>query len=215
MTTKNAVIITAVSVALIMAIIFGVVGVFTIKNIATKVEADVVSKIALREADYQKLIELANQRIQTLSVQVQACSSVSENIGNFENSDGIETQNKLTAQEALAFAFQAAGNDHVLSGTPKLVSFQGTPAFEIPFVDGIMYIEASSGSVLFSNVLSQINEQQAIDAMAGYLGVKNTSNAVVKKVSVDGTDSYKVIINNYVVYVDQYGAVTKLQVYHY
>ena len=215
MTTKNAVIITAVSVALVMAIIFGVAGVFTTNNIATKVEADLVSKIALREADYQKLIERANQRIQTLSVQVQPCSSVSENIGNSESGGGIETQNKLTAEEALAFAFQSTGNDQVLSGTPELVSFQGTPAYEIPFVDGIMYIEASSGSVLFSNVLTQINEQQAIDAMAGYLGVKNTSNAVVQRISVDGTAFYKVIINNYVVFVDQYGAVTKLQVYHY
>jgi hypothetical protein len=174
-----------------------------------------VSKVAQREADYKALIESANQKIQALNAQAQTCPSVPEIVNNADNTGVVENQNTLTADEALALAVQSSGNDQVLSGTPELVSFQGTPAFEIPFADGMMYIDASSGNILSSTAQTSIGEQQAIDAMANYLGVKNTSRAVVEQAIVDGIDYYKVFINNYVVFVDQYGAVTKLQVYHY
>ena len=80
MTTKSAVIITAVSVVLIMTTIFGTLGVFMMRNVSAKVEAGLVSKVAQREADYQALIESANQKIQTLNAQPQACPSTPENV---------------------------------------------------------------------------------------------------------------------------------------
>jgi hypothetical protein len=112
----------------------------------------------------------------------------------------------------LSIAYQTAGNDQVLSGVPQLVSFQGTSAYEIPFVNGMMYIDAISGAVLSNNVRPQINEQQAIQISADYLGVTNTSNFVVNRLSIDGTDVFKVYVNNYVLVVDKYGTITTFQV---
>jgi hypothetical protein len=75
-----------------------------------------------------------------------------------------------------------------------------------------MYIDAVSGTILSNNVRAQINEQQAIQIAADYLGVTNTSNFVVKRLSIDGTDVFKVFINNYVLVVDKFGTITTFQV---
>jgi hypothetical protein len=121
----------------------------------------------------------------------------------------------LTADGALSIAYQTVGNNQVLAGVPQLVSYQGITAFEIPFVDGLMYIDATSGAVLSSSVKTQITEQQAIEVAAAYLGVKNTSTAAVKKLSINGNDVYKVFISNYVLVVDKFGTITTLQVIQY
>ncbi len=54
----------------------------------------------------------------------------------------------LSADEALSIAYQTAGNDQILSGVPQLVNFQGITAYEILLINGMMYIDAVSGSVL-------------------------------------------------------------------
>ena len=200
MTTKKAILISAVSVALILLISFGITSVLAINKNNAQIDAEVASRIAVREAKYRQLIEEANLRIQTLNAQVQGVTPASQ------------TQSMLTADGALSIAHQAAGSDQVLAGVPQLVSFQGTPAFEIPFVNGMLYIDAISGAILSNNVRSQINEQQAIQISADYLGVNNTSNFVVKRLSIDGTDVFKVYVNNYVLVVDKYGTITTFQV---
>ena len=73
-----------------------------------------------------------------------------------------ESQHLLTAEAALEIANQSLGDEEVLSGVPQLVSFQGTTAFEIPFTDGVMYIDAASGAILSSSVQNQITEEQAV-----------------------------------------------------
>ena len=200
MTTKKALLISAVSVALILLISFGITSVLAINKNNAQIDAEVASRIAVREAKYRQLIEEANLRIQTLNAQVQGVAPATQ------------AQSMLTADGVLSIAYQAAGGDQVLSGVPQLVSFQGTPAFEIPFVNGMMYIDAVSGEILSNNVRAQINEQQAIQISADYLGVTNTSNFVVKRLSIDGTDVFKVYVNNYVLVVDKFGTITTFQV---
>ena len=200
MTTKKAILISAVSVALILLISFGITSVLAINRNSAQIDAEVASRIAEREAKYRQLIEEANLRIQALNAQVQGVTPASQ------------TQSMLTADGVLSIAYQAAGSDQVLSGVPQLVSFQGTPAFEIPFINGMMYIDAISGAILSNNVRAQINEQQAIQISADYLGVTNTSNFVVNRLSIDGTDVFKVYVNNYVLVVDKYGTITTFQV---
>jgi len=200
MTTKKALLISAVSVALILLISFGITSVLAINRNSAQIDAEVASRIAVRETKYRQLIEEANLRIQTLNAQVQGVTPATQ------------SQSMLTADGVLSIAYQAAGDDQVLSGVPQLVSYQGTPAFEIPFVNGMMYIDAVSGEILSNNVRSQINEQQAIQISADYLGVTNTSNFVVKRLSIDGTDVFKVYVNNYVLVVDKYGTITTFQV---
>jgi hypothetical protein len=200
MTTKKALIISAVSVALILLVSFGITSVLAISRNNALIDAEVASRMAVREEKYRQLIEEANLRIQTLNAQVQGVTPASQ------------PQSMLSADGVLSIAYQTAGSDQVLSGVPQLVSFQGTPAYEIPFINGLMYIDAISGVILSNNVRAQINEQQAIQISADYLGVTNTSNFVVKRLSVDGTDVFKVYINNYVLVVDKYGTITTFQV---
>ena len=212
MTTKKAVVISAVVIVMILIITFGISNVVANQNNASQVDVDLVSKIAEREASYRLLLEEANQRIATLNSQIQGSPEVSEAVANTEETTNTENQHLLTAEAALEIANQSLGDNEVLSGVPQLVSFQGTTAFEIPFTDGVMYIDAASGAILSSSVQNQITEEQAIAAVAEYLNIKNTSNAVVKKYNIDGTDFYKVFINNYVLFVDKYGTITKFQI---
>jgi uncharacterized membrane protein YkoI len=203
MTTRKAIFISAVSVALILLISFGITSVLAINRNSSQIDAEVASRIAEREVAYRQLIEEANQRIQALNAQVQGVSPASQ------------TQAMLTADGVLSIAYQVAGNDQVLSGVPQLVNFQGTIAYEIPFINGMMYIDANSGAVLSNNVKIQINEQQAIQIAADYLGVNNTSNFVVKRIVIDGTEAFKVYVNNYVLVVDKFGTITTFQVIQY
>jgi hypothetical protein len=212
MTTKKAVVISAVVIVMTLIITFGISNVIANQNNASQVDVDLVSKIAEREASYRLLLEEANQRIDSLNAQLQANPETSEITGNTADANSTENQSVLTADAALDIAYQSVGKNEVLSGVPQLVSFQGTTAFEIPFVDGLVYIDAASGAILSSSVLTQINEEQAITAVADYLNIKSTSNAVVKKYNIDGTDFYKVFINNYVLFVDKYGTITKFQI---
>ncbi len=203
MTTKKAIIISAVSVALILLISFGVTSAIAITRNNAQIDAEVANKIAEREVAYRQLIEEANQRIQTLNAQVQGVSPVNQ------------SQTMLSADGALSIAYQTAGNDQILSGVPQLVNFQGTTAYEIPFINGMMYIDAVSGSILSNSVKAQITEQQAVEIAADYLGINNTSSAVVTSLAVEGTEVYKVTIANYVLFVDKFGTITKVQVVQY
>jgi hypothetical protein len=220
-TIKKAILISAVSVGLILAISFGITSVIAKSATTSQVEMDLVSKIAQREANYKRLLDEANLRIQTLNAQVQGNTQTQGNSqaqGNVQvdaNLPANESLSVLTADDALALAYQSVGNDQALNGVPELVSYQGTPAFEIPFVNGMVYVDAASGSVLASSMRTQITEQQAIAAVADYLKIKNTSNAVVKKYTVDGTDVFKVYLNNYVLVVDKYGTITQFQIIQY
>jgi uncharacterized membrane protein YkoI len=200
MTTKKAILISAVSVALILLISFGITTVLAINRNSSQIDAEVASRIAEREVAYRQLIEEANLRIQALNAQVQGVSPASQ------------AQGMLTADGVLSIAYQVVGNDQVLSGVPQLVNFQGTTAYEIPFINGMMYVDANSGAVLSNNVRTQINEQQAIQITADYLGVTNTSNFVVNRIAIDGTEAFKVYVNNYVLVVDKYGTITTFQV---
>jgi len=145
MTTKKAIIISAVSVSLILLISFGITSVLAINRSSSQLDAEVASRIAEREVAYRQLIEEANQRIQALNAQVQGISPTSQ------------TQSMLTADGVLSIAYQVAGNDQTLSGVPQLVNFQGTTAYEIPFINGIIYIDANSGAILSNNVRTQIH----------------------------------------------------------
>ena len=58
----------------------------------------------------------------------------------------------VSAEQAAAIAQQAVPGAAV-SGTPELVLFQGTPAYEVVLDAGVVYVDAQSGAVLFSEVV--------------------------------------------------------------
>jgi LysM repeat protein len=177
MKTINAVLISAVSVIMTLVITLGVTGVATKNQAASQIDLALVNKVAEREATYRQLLDEANQRIQSLNAQLQGISPANTN------------QPLLTADKALAIANQSVGRNESLSGVPQLVSFQGTTAFEIPFIDGMMYVDATSGAILSSSVKTQINDQKAIDIAANYLGITNSATTTTHVVAPGETIS--------------------------
>ena len=159
MSAKKAIIISAVSVALTLIITLGVTGFDSKANNDSSIDLALINKIAQREATYRQLLEEANLRIQALNSQL------------IKASQGAISQPLMTADSALAIANQSVGGGQVLSGVPQLVDFQSTTAFEIPFINGMIYVDATSGAILSSDVKTQINEQQAMDIAANYLGI--------------------------------------------
>ena len=56
----------------------------------------------------------------------------------------------LTADQASSIAQQIAGV--APKYVPELVSFNGTPAYEVEFINGDIYVDANSGVVLFNDL---------------------------------------------------------------
>ncbi len=203
MTSKKAITISAIAVASILILSFGLVtAIAQVKN-QNLSAGTLLDKLRQREDGYQQLIDQANQRIEDLNNQVQGQSQTDQ------------AQAAISVNQALAIAYQAAGSDQPLADIPQLVNYQGTVAYEIPFVNGLVYIDAGTGTVLSNSVQQVIDENQAVEIAAAYLGVTNTSSAQVSELVLDGTQVYKVTIANYVIFVDKFGTITKLQVLQY
>jgi LysM repeat protein len=177
MKTIYAVLISAVSVFLTLIITLSVTGVSAKNQSASQIDLALVNKVAEREATYRQLLDEANQRIQALNSQLQGVST------------NNTSQAFLTADKALAIAYKSVGSKESLEGVPQLVSYNGTTSFEIPFIDGTMYVDATSGAVLASSVKMQINDQQAIDVAAKYLGITNSTTTTTHIVAPGETIS--------------------------
>jgi LysM repeat protein len=177
MKTINAVLISVVSVIMTLVITLGVTGVTAKNQTASQIDLALVNKVAEREATYRQLLEEANQRILSLNAQLQGIAPANAN------------QPLLTADKALAIAYKSVGDKESLEGVPQLVSYNGTTSFEIPFIDGTMYVDAASGAILSSNVKMQISDQQAIDVAANYLGITNSTSTTTHVVAQGETIS--------------------------
>ncbi|WP_322815990.1 PepSY domain-containing protein [Chloroflexus sp.] len=114
----------------------------------------------------------------------------------------------VSSEQAQAIAQAAAGNA-TLMRSPELVSLQGTPAYEVVFDRGAIYVNAQTGAILANTIAeiaqsaNPISEDQAIAAAVAYLG-----GGTVKKVKREydhGVDAYEVKFSDgSEVYVDAY-----------
>jgi hypothetical protein len=87
-----------------------------------------------REAALQDLVQQANERLQKASA------------------DNLSMTNmKVSSDQAAAIALSLAPQAHLMEA-PRLVNFQGTPAYQIALDAGMFYIDANLGTVLFSNL---------------------------------------------------------------
>ena len=96
-----------------------------------------------REAAYQSLIDQANQRL-LATEQSSTATAASATEGA---SQGF-TANLTPAQTAILALMAAPGAD--LTAQPELVAFQGIPAYEVPTTMGVVYIDATTGGVLYN-----------------------------------------------------------------
>ncbi|MGC8800558.1 MAG: PepSY domain-containing protein [Chloroflexus sp.] len=114
----------------------------------------------------------------------------------------------VTPEQAQAIAIANAGGA-TLMRFPELVSLQGTPAYEVVFDRGAIYIDAQTGAILANTIVevaqaaNPIGEDQAIAAATAYLG--GGTVAKVKREYEHGVDVYEVkFTDGSEVYVDAY-----------
>lgn len=176
------------------------------RNNEENISPAIQEQIDAREAAYNNLIAEANQQIKDLNSQVNALQEGSEIVS------GKET---ISAQEAVELAKEILDEDDYLLDIPQLASYQDQTIFAVNFTSGSVYVDAFSGEIVFSNIPEKIGEQEAIVIAAEYLGISNQVNAQVQKVELEGSDFFSVSIGNYIVYIDEYGNITKVQSIEY
>jgi uncharacterized membrane protein YkoI len=167
-----------------------------------------VSTYQAREAEYRSLLDKANQQLEAANQQITALAGAATQIA--QGQEG-EASQPVSGEMAKTIAFQVA-RDYPLED-PTLVDYNGTVAYEVKFKNGNIYVDASSGEILF-NGLSQasasITVDQAVTAAVAYVG-----NSSVKDVSVDtynGSRVYRVeFTNGQQVYVNLSGQIVAVK----
>jgi uncharacterized membrane protein YkoI len=120
---------------------------------------------------------------------------------------------QISPESAAQIASQAAASGAVLSGNPELVNFEGTVAYEVVFDLGKIYVDASTGAMLYNGTVSSapvtIGPEQAAFVAANYMGRGDIYR--VDLVSLGGQDVYQVqFANGDAVFVDMYGQILQV-----
>ncbi len=124
---------------------------------------------------------------------------------------------QISPESAAQIATQAAASGAVLSGTPELVNFEGTVAYEAAFDLGKIYVNASTGEVLYNGTQtsvasapSTIGPEQAAFVAASYMGRNDIYR--VDLVSLGGQEVYRVkFASGDAVFVDVYGQILQVR----
>jgi hypothetical protein len=197
-------------VSLILTAFTAVIGIGVVKAIQETettsvpvIDAALEKQIVEREAAYQELITEANKRIEVLNSRIEEVSSVEP------------TQAGISPEEAALTALQISKYQSALMGLPELVIFEDRTAYEVELTDGIMYIDFLSGELLFNNVPERVNEEQAAQIAAEFLGGMDPRYAQVKLTLLDETKIFQVSLNGYIVYLDQFGTILRAQAIQY
>jgi hypothetical protein len=143
-----------------------------------------------REQAYLQIIGNANQRIEEANQQIAAMANQILVQPSDEPVVAATSTYLFSAEQAAALAQQFSGNPPKFN--PELVSFSGTPAYEVIFGNGKIYIDANSGSILFNGLQKQvtnISSEKALSIAAKYL---NTSHPI--SISISSYNGVKVYV---------------------
>jgi uncharacterized membrane protein YkoI len=105
-----------------------------------------VQALLARDAQYRQLIEQANQRLQQAYAQPQ---QPAEQQPAAQQPAAPQPSYPVSAEQAAGIAQQAAPGARLTRGA-ELVSFQGTVAYEVLFDLGAVYVDATSGAVVYN-----------------------------------------------------------------
>jgi uncharacterized membrane protein YkoI len=157
---------------------------------------EIQAQITAREAQYIELINQANAQL----LQAQQ--------GQPEAATGEQPAVAFSPEQAALAADAAANSSATRMGEPELVNFEGTVAYEVPYDFGNIYVNATTGEVIFNGTVSQapslITAEQAAQIAANYMG--NSNVLYVETDSLYGNSVFKVkFANSDAVFVDQYG----------
>jgi hypothetical protein len=124
--------------------------------VASDVTAQVQELVAQREAQYRQLIDQANQRLTDMNKQLAAVQAAQPAAPARVSAPAAPApaqpaapQIALSPDAARNIAIQAS-NFATMIRTPELVRFEGKVAYEVGFTRGAVYVDATTGAVLFN-----------------------------------------------------------------
>ena len=114
-----------------------------------------------REAQYQQQLQAANIRLQEAYAQQQAladqlAAAQAQTVAQPAAQSAASvasTGYAITPEQAVLVALGAAPGNAPVSG-PELVSFQGTAAYEVGLSGGLVYVDATTGAVLYNGAVA-------------------------------------------------------------
>lgn len=203
MKTKFALILSVFVTVVILAVVGGVV-VAAKKPDSVQSTQVITAMDPTREAQYQALIAQANQTI------AEANQKIAQLSANQAVADPTSTPYPISADQASAIASNASGETAV--AIPELVNYSGTAAYSVKFADGLVYVNANTGEVLYNGVqvTQYISKDQASQIAINYTG----DNRVVEVISgyYNNAPAYRVTFSNgEQVYIDLYGNILAVQ----
>jgi hypothetical protein len=129
----------------------------TVAAPANDVTAQVQGLVQQREAQYRQLIEQANQRLADMNQQLAAVQVAQAVPAPARVAAPAAPAPAQPAAPQIALSFDAArdiavqaANFATMIRAPELVRFEGKVAYEVGFTRGVVYVDASSGGVLFN-----------------------------------------------------------------
>jgi hypothetical protein len=160
---------------------------------------DIQALISERESQYIAMINQANAQLTQVQQAAASDVTVSE-----------VTSTQVTPEQATEIADAAALGGASRTGDPALVNFEGTIAFEVPYDFGNIYIDATTGEIIFNGTISleptPITAEQAANIAASYLGRSDVYHVDI--VELYGQMVFRVKFGNSdAVFVDQYGTI--------
>ena len=166
MIQKHALVLAVALTAFSLAVIGGVAARLAAPTApaADPLDDSTVLTLQAREAEYRQALAQANQQLQQAYQQRRAQPDQASQTG----------APAVSADQAAKLALDVV-RGAALTKRPELVMFEGTPAYEVVLDQGTLYVDASSGSVLYNGVLAAagsgpIDERQAITIATAYLG---------------------------------------------
>jgi uncharacterized membrane protein YkoI len=114
-------------------------------------------QLAARETQYQQLIQQANARLdqaykqqQEMSKQIADQKSAEQARAAAVAAANAQPKYKVTPQQAVAIALTTVPGA-VLVKPAELVSFHETASFEVTLDQGVVYVDANTGAVLYNS----------------------------------------------------------------
>jgi len=149
-----------------------------------------------RLAEANRHLESANRQIAQQTNQQQSAPAA-QNPASAQNPAPAQPTYPISIEQAQAIASNLA-NGATLTKPAELVRYQGTPAYEVIFDRGAVYVDAQSGAVIASTLTQPqpATTQQGITAdQAAQIAIAYRGGGQIKKVKFErerGIDVYEV-----------------------
>lgn len=199
--------------AAILVIVGGVTGrVLASKNPSPAPAAVATPSSPPPQTEYMQLLQQANDQLTKANTEITALQDQLNQAQAEKVAAAVPfSQSEISSDQALQLAQAAADPGDQAQNQPGLVDFQGKTAYEVAFSKGPIYVDASTGDILFNGTIPEkITADKAGQIAANYLNL--TGILRVDQVTVHSVPLFRVIFSNgTLAWVDQSGQITDVQ----